>query len=371
MASIHKEILIDASSDHVWDALRDFGALHTRLAPGFVTDTRLDGDAPHRYVFERYGRARNPGRLRRHASGGWPMPSSANASGSTAPQHRFSPKAMGAPASCGLPMCCRTRSRPIWTRRWISACSPCRSHWDAAPHDIGGFSMPSARTAPRPTAPAGWISTAASSAPGISMSGNFPKTARERRRAGEWHFGWALEGRAIQDVWIVPPRGELRHGDAAANFNSYGATLRVYDPDIDAWRIQWTDPVTRNFLQMIGRAEGRDIVQLGTRPDGQLARWRFSDITADFISLARRSLGGCWRNMARHHRVHRPPEELICLGMISAQTRSAFVARENRCPLFRIMLSRDLSHRSADTPLLASARASEWRRARGGSRMRS
>jgi hypothetical protein len=45
MASIHKEIIIDASPDHVWDALRDFGALHTRLAPGFVTDTKLEGDA--------------------------------------------------------------------------------------------------------------------------------------------------------------------------------------------------------------------------------------------------------------------------------------------------------------------------------------
>ena len=45
MASIRKDILIDASPDHVWDALRDFGALHTRLVPGFVTDTRLDGDA--------------------------------------------------------------------------------------------------------------------------------------------------------------------------------------------------------------------------------------------------------------------------------------------------------------------------------------
>ena len=45
MASIHKEITIDASPDHVWDALRDFGALHTRLVPGFVTDTKLDGDA--------------------------------------------------------------------------------------------------------------------------------------------------------------------------------------------------------------------------------------------------------------------------------------------------------------------------------------
>ena len=45
MASIHKDILIDASPDQVWDALRDFGALHTRLVPGFVLDTRLDGDA--------------------------------------------------------------------------------------------------------------------------------------------------------------------------------------------------------------------------------------------------------------------------------------------------------------------------------------
>ena len=45
MASIHKDIIIDARPEHVWDALRDFGALHTRLVPGFVLDTRLDGDA--------------------------------------------------------------------------------------------------------------------------------------------------------------------------------------------------------------------------------------------------------------------------------------------------------------------------------------
>src|SRR4051794_31047876 len=45
MASIQKEIIIDADPTDVWDALRDFGALHTRLVPGFVTDTKLDGDA--------------------------------------------------------------------------------------------------------------------------------------------------------------------------------------------------------------------------------------------------------------------------------------------------------------------------------------
>ncbi len=45
MASIHKDIPLDATPADVWDAVRDFGALHTRLVPGFVTDTKLDGDA--------------------------------------------------------------------------------------------------------------------------------------------------------------------------------------------------------------------------------------------------------------------------------------------------------------------------------------
>jgi hypothetical protein len=42
MASIRKEIQTVATVDQVWDALRDVGALHTRLVPGFVIDTRLE-----------------------------------------------------------------------------------------------------------------------------------------------------------------------------------------------------------------------------------------------------------------------------------------------------------------------------------------
>lgn len=45
MASIHKEMVLAASADAVWDAVRDFGAVHTRLAPGFVTDAKMDDDA--------------------------------------------------------------------------------------------------------------------------------------------------------------------------------------------------------------------------------------------------------------------------------------------------------------------------------------
>lgn len=45
MASIRKEVLIEATPEHVWAAVRDVGNIHKRLAPGFVVDTRLDADA--------------------------------------------------------------------------------------------------------------------------------------------------------------------------------------------------------------------------------------------------------------------------------------------------------------------------------------
>lgn len=45
MASIRREISVDVSAEVAWDAIRDVGALHTRLVPGFVTDCRLEGDA--------------------------------------------------------------------------------------------------------------------------------------------------------------------------------------------------------------------------------------------------------------------------------------------------------------------------------------
>lgn len=44
MASVRKEILVNATPEQVWDAVRDVGAVHQRLTPGIVLDTRLEGD---------------------------------------------------------------------------------------------------------------------------------------------------------------------------------------------------------------------------------------------------------------------------------------------------------------------------------------
>lgn len=45
MAHIRKEILIEATPEHVWEAVRDVGAVHRRLCPTVLTDSRLDGEA--------------------------------------------------------------------------------------------------------------------------------------------------------------------------------------------------------------------------------------------------------------------------------------------------------------------------------------
>jgi hypothetical protein len=45
MATLHDSIFIQAAPEKIWDAARDIGALHVRLVPGFVVDTKLEGDA--------------------------------------------------------------------------------------------------------------------------------------------------------------------------------------------------------------------------------------------------------------------------------------------------------------------------------------
>jgi hypothetical protein len=95
---------------------------------------------------------------------------------------------------------------------------------------------------------------------------------------GELHFGWVLGGRAVQDVWIVPGRGQPGEGRPPLAF--HGSTIRFYDPAIRAWRSTWVEPVNRRVRRFIGRPSGRDIVLLSDEENPQL-RWRFTDITAD------------------------------------------------------------------------------------------
>ncbi len=110
-----------------------------------------------------------------------------------------------------------------------------------------------------------------------------PDGTRHESR-GEIHAGWVLEGRAIQDVWMTPPRAERRRGElpeVPVTGAWYGTTLRVYDPTEGAWNVLWSDPATQFYSRQVGRAVGPDIVQEGPLPSGAVLRWSFTEIQPD------------------------------------------------------------------------------------------
>jgi len=97
---------------------------------------------------------------------------------------------------------------------------------------------------------------------------------------GEIHAGWVLEGRAVQDVWILPGL-------------FYGSTLRVYDPGLDAWHILWSDPLKGYYVRQIGRARENDIVQDGHDLAGVPLRWTFTEVRpTSFHWIGERSSDG-------------------------------------------------------------------------------
>jgi hypothetical protein len=97
-------------------------------------------------------------------------------------------------------------------------------------------------------------------------------------------FSWVLEGRAVQDVWIVPPRPErVGHND----LYEYGTSLRFFDPALSAWRSTWIGPTRRAVHTFLARKVGPEVVLETTLEDGRRMRWVYSDVSATAFT---------WRN---------------------------------------------------------------------------
>jgi uncharacterized protein len=113
---------------------------------------------------------------------------------------------------------------------------------------------------------------------------------------GEWHVAYALEGRAVQDVWIVPTR-KRRTASTPKAFNRYGTTVRSYEPASRTWRMVWINPVSGALQTLVGRATPDGIVHEGTDSGSQI-RWSFRGLSDDSFHWTgeRSSDGGkTWR----------------------------------------------------------------------------
>ena len=97
-----------------------------------------------------------------------------------------------------------------------------------------------------------------------------------RESTGEWHFGWVLEGRVIQDVIISPPRSGREPGQES---RAYDTAIRVYDPTSDAWRVTVVAPIYGATVNLIARDHDDEIWLEGLNPDNDQIRWTFSEFS--------------------------------------------------------------------------------------------
>jgi hypothetical protein len=89
---------------------------------------------------------------------------------------------------------------------------------------------------------------------------------------GELHWGWILDGRAVQDVWMSID--EKTHRAIPE-----GTTIRFYDQKIDAWQSIWISPTQGLVKTFVARRVADEIVLEGKTAEGYPAKWIFSEIT--------------------------------------------------------------------------------------------
>jgi hypothetical protein len=125
------------------------------------------------------------------------------------------------------------------------------------------------------------------------------KDGKEIHRSGELIVGWVMDGRAMEDLWIVYP------AEAGKDREVY-ADLRYFDPKSGTWPAIFVDPQDASFATFKGGAVGDDRIVLDSRDlvAGQTRRWSFNDIRDDslvFRDDASSDGGKTWALKSEYH----------------------------------------------------------------------
>ena len=102
---------------------------------------------------------------------------------------------------------------------------------------------------------------------------NFDGTHSKHK--GEWHFHRILQGRAIQDIWIIPDLTSYKDNE----FHEYGTTIRTFNPKTSKWKAVWVGPIQNQFF-IFDVEDYNDEIILTLNNDSNLdMKWRFFDIS--------------------------------------------------------------------------------------------
>ena len=110
---------------------------------------------------------------------------------------------------------------------------------------------------------------------------------------GVWMFSWILDGRAIQDVIVGPPKSDPAHGE-----RRIGTTIRYYNETTKRWHITWMTATGQIYIHLEGGQKGDAIVLEGKDTDGSALRWMFTEITPEsfhWLGYTSPDNGKTWR----------------------------------------------------------------------------
>lgn len=121
----------------------------------------------------------------------------------------------------------------------------------------------------------------------------------------EWIWYYILDGYAIQDDWIAPPRYGTTQADT---LRQHGTNLRIYDPAAQRWDLAWISNSDKKLSTFTATAQGDSaLVMRGTHASGNDARITFFDITDTRFEwkLEFAQEDGSWLEVYRIHAVRR------------------------------------------------------------------
>jgi hypothetical protein len=122
---------------------------------------------------------------------------------------------------------------------------------------------------------------------------------------GVWMFSWILDGRAIQDVIVGPPKLDPANGE-----RRIGTTIRYYNETTKRWHITFMTPTGQIYIHLEGGPKGDAIVLEGKDTDGSTLRWMFTEITPQSFhwrGYTSPNNGKTWRLEQEMFAKRRPP----------------------------------------------------------------
>jgi hypothetical protein len=110
---------------------------------------------------------------------------------------------------------------------------------------------------------------------------------------GVWMFSWILDGRAIQDVIVGPPKSDPANGE-----RRIGTTIRYYNETTKRWHITFMTPTGQIYIHLEGGQKGDAIILEGRDTDGSALCWMFTEITPQsfhWLGYTSPDSGKTWR----------------------------------------------------------------------------